>query len=76
MNVANFPNETGRACVRKPWERAGNAIMGSGWICIAPPSNRQAIMTWLFQDISLLYSANEDSDILLYWLKRLTVHKE
>lgn len=50
--------------------------MCSGSICIVPSSNRQAIMTLLFQDISLLYSANEDTDILLYWLERLTVHKE
>lgn len=35
----------------------------------------QAIIILLFQDISLLHSSNEYTDILLHWLKRLTVHK-
>lgn len=49
---------------KEPWgKKGGHVTTCSCWICIAPTSNRQAIKTLLFQDISLLYSANEDTDI-------------
>lgn len=60
---------------KEPWAKIGHATPFSCWMCISPPSNRQAIISLLFQDISLLYPANEDTDMLLYWLKRLTFTK-
>lgn len=76
INVANVPDKKGRACAENLEEKVGQATTWSCGVCIVPPSSRQAIITLLFQDISLLYSTNEDTDILLYWLKWLTVHRE
>lgn len=76
INVADTPDKEGRAWAENLEEKVGQATTWTCWVCIVPPSNRQAIITLLFQDISLLYSANEDTDILLYWLKWLTVHRE
>lgn len=53
------------------WAEVGHATTCLWRICVASPSNTQAIITLLFQKISLLYSANEDTDIFAALVEKI-----